>query len=224
MFKTELHCHTSELSGCASESAVDTVRRYAELGYSSIVFTNHFSSWSFPDTGLATYEEYIQRHYEIVAETAEKTGTGLHLIPGLELAINDFRGDFLVFGPYYEVLRKMPNLFNERLHTIHDVLKEAGCVLIQAHPLRWGMQVANRDHIDGYEVMNTHPGHDSHNDVAMLLAKSVGGEGKILTSGSDHHDAWHVPTGGILTEKPICDAVGLVDVLKSGKYHIIGTR
>lgn len=224
MFKTELHCHSSELSGCSSESAVDTVRRYAELGYTSVVFTNHFNSWSFRDTKLSTYEEYIKRHYELVAETREKAGVDVYLIPGLELAINNFCNDYLVFGPYYETLRAMPNVFDESLETIHDRLNEAGCLFIQAHPLRWGMQITRPHLIDGYEVMNTHPGQESHNDVAMLLAKSVGGEGKILTSGSDHHDPWHIPNGGILTEKPIKTAEELVATLKSGKYHLMGLR
>lgn len=223
MFKTELHCHTAELSGCASESAVDTVRRYAEFGYDSVVFTNHFNSWSFRDTGIATYEDYLKRHFELVSETAESTKTELNLIPGLELALNSSANDYLIFGPYFDVMMSMPNIFDERLEVIHEKLNEAGCLIIQAHPLRFGMQIMRPEYLDGYEIINTHPNHNSHNDIVPLLAKSIGGEGKIFTAGSDHHDPENIPRGGIFTDEPVTDAVQLVDILRSGRYHIFGT-
>ena len=43
-YKTELHCHSRDGSGCSSESAEGIVKKYLEYGYSSILLTNHFVS------------------------------------------------------------------------------------------------------------------------------------------------------------------------------------
>lgn len=221
LYKTDLHCHTSELSGCSSESASDTVKRYAELGYTSVVITNHFSPHEYKRSGLE-YRDYVERHFQVAEDAAEKMNGKLNVIPGLELRINSSCNDYLVFGATREVLWGIPDVFRTELSELHDCLSAAGCLIIQAHPLRLGMTVVRPEHIDGYEVLNTHGNHQNHNDIAMLLAKSAGGERKILTAGSDHHDAWQTPTSGIMTEEPVACASQLVSVLKEGRYHIFG--
>ncbi len=221
MYKTDLHCHTSELSGCSSESTSDTVKRYAELGYTSVVITNHFTSGGLRKSGLS-YEAYVDKHFEIAEEGARIMAGRLNVIPGMELCINSARNDYLIFGATREVMYAIPDVFDMELSDIHDHLSANGCLLIQAHPMRWGISLVKPQWIDGYEVLNTHVNHPNHNDIAMLIAKSIGGEGKILTAGSDHHDLEQTPSSGIMTDEPITDAAQLVAVLKSGKYNIFG--
>ena len=146
----------------------------------------------------------------------------LNVIPGMELCIKGSRNDYLIFGATREVMYAIPDVFDMELSDIHDHLSANGCLLIQAHPMRWGISLVKPQWIDGYEVLNTHVNHPNHNDIAMLIAKSIGGEGKILTAGSDHHDLEQTPSSGIMTDEPITDAAQLVAVLKSGKYNIFG--
>ena len=40
-YKTELHCHTVEMSGCASETAAAMIDKYVACGYTTVVLTNH---------------------------------------------------------------------------------------------------------------------------------------------------------------------------------------
>ena len=221
LYKTDLHCHTSELSGCSSESASDTVNRYAELGYTSVVITNHFSPHEYKRTGLE-YRDYVERHFQVAEDAAAEANGKLNIIPGLELRISSSNNDYLVFGATREVLWDIPDVFGMSLSALHAYLSAAGCLLIQAHPFRWDITIVRPECVDGYEVLNTHGFQKNHNDIAMLFAKSVGGEGKILTAGSDHHDAWQTPTSGIMTEEPIVSAPQLVSVLKEGRYHIFG--
>lgn len=221
MYKTDLHCHTSELSLCSSESTSDTVKRYAELGYTSVVITNHFTYVGYKKSGLS-YKEYVDLHFEVAEDGARLMEGRLNVIPGMELCIKGSRNDYLIFGATREVMYAIPDVFDMELSDIHDHLSANGCLLIQAHPMRWGISLVKPQWIDGYEVLNTHVNHPNHNDIAMLIAKSIGGEGKILTAGSDHHDLEQTPSSGIMTDEPITDAAQLVAVLKSGKYNIFG--
>lgn len=221
LYKTELHCHTSELSGCSSESAFDTLNRYAELGYTSVVITNHFSSHEYKRVGLK-YRDYVERHFEVAEAAAEKMKGRLYVIPGFEMRLNSNNNDYLVFGATREVLLDIPDVFRMELSELHEYLSAAGCLIIQAHPFRWDITIVRPEYIDGYEVLNSHGFQKNHNDIAMLFAKSVGGEGKILTAGSDHHDPCQTPRSGIMTKDPIVSSSQLVSVLKSGHYHLFG--
>lgn len=221
LYKTDLHCHTSELSLCSSESAADTVERYIKLGYTSVVITNHFTYGNFEYSGLS-YEEYVNRHFEVAENAAKLVEGRLNVIPGLELNVKHTGNDYLVFGATREVLYGLPNLFDMQIPDIHDYLAENGCLLIQAHPMRFEVTLVRPHWVDGYEVLNTHVNHPNHNDIAMLIAKSIGGEGKIFTAGSDHHDLEQTPSSGILTREPVIDAAHLVRILKSGDYNIFG--
>lgn len=220
-YKTDLHCHTSEISECSSESAVDTAERYVKLGYTSVVITNHFTRYGYVHSGVS-YEEYVDRHFEVAENTAKLFKGRLNVIPGLELNVKHTGNDYLVFGATREVLYSIPNIFDMPINEIHDHLSANGCLLIQAHPMRFEVTLVRPHWVDGYEVLNTHVNHPNHNDIAMLIAKSIGGEGKILTAGSDHHDACQTPSSGIMTKEPIVSASQLVDVLKEGRYHIFG--
>lgn len=46
-YKTELHCHTSEISACSRETGAEVAAKYIAHGYTTLVVTNHFEKWSF---------------------------------------------------------------------------------------------------------------------------------------------------------------------------------
>ena len=69
--------------------------------------------------------------------------------------------------------------------------------------------------LDGYEVFNMHPGHNSRVGFA---AKAVYGSGKIITGGTDFHHVGHEGMCAMVTKVPVTDSYQLADILKSGDY------
>ena len=93
-----------------------------------------------------------------------------------------------------------------------------GALLVQAHPFRKKCTPAPAEYLDGIEVLNLNPRHDSHNDLALAYAKE---HHLIMTAGSDCHRPGDQGTTGILSDTLPEDSFGLADLLRSGNYTII---
>ena len=59
-YKTELHCHTGDVSNCGKETAEYIVSRYIEAGYTSLVVANHMSFYTFTGS-RKKYPEYLEK-------------------------------------------------------------------------------------------------------------------------------------------------------------------
>ncbi len=213
-YKTEMHCHSSEVSGCASVDVKGVVEKYIEHGYTTLVLTNHM--WSNDN-----YDEYRARveHMFEVCERARQAADGrLYVIDGVEFALED-DNDYLLYGVTKEFLLSDNTLSDLEAHELRAKASEAGIIMIHAHPLRFSQRHLHPSEVDGYEIFNGHPEQQSNNDAAELIFKRI--EGKIFTSGTDHHDAHHMPNSGIATDMPIRNADELLAVLRSGEYSII---
>ncbi len=217
MFKTELHCHSKDISECARVSTADIIEKFTQNGYSTVVLTNHFSSGTMRFVGGETWDEWVDNYvsgYEKLKADAEGK---LNILLGMELRFNENCNDYLVFGITKEFLKKYPNILEMNPYSFHDIAKENGCLLIQAHPFRNGMTVIRPDALDGVEVFNGHFGHDSRNDIAEAWANKFN---LIKTAGTDFHYTTSPANGGILTEFEITSSEQLVETLKSGSYTL----
>ncbi len=224
MFKTELHCHSSEVSNCATANAQFIVEKYLEAGYSTIVLTNHFSKYTFKNKRFDHSEDpwdkkvdYFINGYNVMKEAADGR---LNIILGMELRYYSDPNDYLVYGVTEEFLRAHPEMMDSKTKEFAPIIKENGMILIQAHPFRNGMMITKPEYLDGIEVFNGHIGQESRNDIANLWADKFG---FMKTSGTDFHHEFHHPDGGIMTEKPITNTAELVETLKSGNYELIRT-
>jgi len=81
------------------------------------------------------------------------------------------------------------------------------------------MTVTDPKYLFGIEVRNTHPGHDSRNDIALAWAEK---HGLHKIAGSDCHRTEHAGTSAIVTDDQIHDMADLVECLKNDRYTIIG--
>jgi hypothetical protein len=72
--------------------------------------------------------------------------------------------------------------------------------------------------LDGLEVYNGNPRHNSQNDKAFAYAKKH--ELKMI-SGSDFHEYEDLALGGIVSEKLPVNIIELCDLLKNGNYNLI---
>jgi predicted metal-dependent phosphoesterase TrpH len=75
--------------------------------------------------------------------------------------------------------------------------------------------VTSPEYLFGIEVLNTHPRHDSRNDIALAWAEKYDLH-KI--AGSDCHQTEDVGSSAILTDYPVKNMNDLVYVLKNDLY------
>ena len=215
-FLTELHAHTSGVSPCAHHTPEEVVDLYRANGYPTLVLTNHYTDKILTAAG-DTWEEraefYLSDYYRMRDYAKEK----LHILLGMELRFSDSNNDYLIFGLSETFIRENPNLFEMRLKTFFPLAKENGLLVVQAHPFRNNMKIEKPEYLDGYEIYNGHPGHDSRNDIALEWCRKYR---KMPTSGTDFHHRGSGTVGGIATEEPILCMEQLTDVLRRRAYSL----
>lgn len=219
-YKTELHAHTSEVSRCAQICGEELVDIYEKAGYSTVVITDHMSKRTFPVVKKRKWNEYVD-DYLIGYNAAKKAAQGrLNIILGMEISFYENDNDYLVYGVDEKFLRRHPNMMEMGIRKFAAVAKRSGLIVVQAHPFRDHMTVIKPGIVEGIEIFNAHPGHDSRNDIARMWAEKYGY--KIRTSGSDFHEVQHGARGGIITDFEIRNGEDLFRALK-GTCELITT-
>lgn len=224
-FKTELHCHTSDFSPCSHVNGADTVEQYVNAGYKTLVITNHFVKGYH---GISDHAELCERLFEAAEIARDAAGDRLNVLTGFELnyANPHNPNDYLVYGLSLEDIKSMPEIFDMSPAAFHEETRKRGALVIQAHPFRFGSLIVNPADTDGVEVFNGHKAHASHNEIAKMWAAywtEQYDRDYILTSGTDHHDAYQDPIGGIETEEEIVTMDDLIRTLRSHKYMRLGS-
>ena len=218
MYKTELHCHSQDGSNCSHESVEGICEKYLNYGYSTICLTNHFDP-SFDLDDRDGWMAKIERVFSAYDKLKDCAGDRLNILMGLEFRFRQNSNDYLVFGCERKWLEDTgSDLMKMGVRRFTELARPMGIFTIHAHPFRFGMTTTPPEAVDGIEVFNGHPGHNSNNDIAEAWAKKYG---KIMTSGTDHHDPSHMPDAGIRTSFPITTVPQLIETLKSGDYTLI---
>jgi len=224
-YKTELHCHTNEVSPCSSETPVEIAEKYIQNGYTTLVITNHASNWiceGVLDSKNNSWEEQMTKYFDAMDHVRDAADGKLNVLYGMEIRFTkENNNDYLVFGITKEFCLKNPDIFNMGYRAFHDLCKENGLIFIQAHPFRFGMTTISPDAVDGYEVFNGHFSQRSHNGIAQMWAEHFTEHDIIMTSGTDNHYQSMTPNAGIITEEPITSSEMLLAVLRSHNYEII---
>ena len=101
---------------------------------------------------------------------------------------------------------------------VSNLCRKNGLLFIQAHPFRRGMKIIDWNILDGYEIYNGNPRHNSNNDIAEIWAKKHNKQ--IVVSGSDFHEIGDACAGGIYFNAPIKNNDDLLRELKSGNYTL----
>lgn len=230
-YKTELHCHSVDVSNCADASVEYIVERYVEAGYTTLILANHFSRHTFGgnkgkytrfleenglDDSWSSKVRFFLNGYHLLQNAAVGK---LNVILGMEYQPFDGTdNDYLVYGLTEELLETSECIMSFSIGEMSEYLHSHGLLLYQAHPFRNGMTVKNPKYFDGYEVYNGHIFHDSRNRIANEWADL---HEKKKISGTDFHESRHIPCGGILTDLPITSTEQLLITLKSEEYELI---
>ncbi len=219
LLRYDLHVHSSQVSPCAHLSAEDMVRRYRDAGYAGFVLTDHYNRHYMDRFCLAGWEqkaEFFLSGYRSARSVGEEIGFTVLL--GMELQLDGSANEYLLYGLTEAFLKAHPSLYEMGEAALRALCDENGILIVQAHPFRPNMTRAANAFLDGIEVFNANPRHDSHNDMALEYAMQ---HGLLQTSGSDAHEPEDVGYGGILVSESIGTVEQLVSVLKSGAYRLI---
>jgi len=224
MFKYELHSHTSECDRDAILSAKELVHLYKEAGYDGMVITDHYIErfyrlWFPEEVKGLTHAQQVTRWlkgYRTAKEEGDRIG--FTVLPGAEVRFDNYPNDYLIYGVHEDFFYTVPRL-NElkNIKELLSLMPKDVCV-VHAHPFRDDMAVATPPKgLFGMEVFNGGT-EKFRNDLAKQFAEHYN---LSPTSGSDIHSLSRLAKGGILTEKRIKTPEDLIDVLRSGSYHLI---
>lgn len=214
-YKYDLHVHTSPVSPCGDFSPEEVVDKYIELGYHGIVLTNHCQPHLVDkfETGEDFISHFLSDFYR-GKEYGDKKG--FDVILGIEMRFPESNNDYLVYGieecDIYEAIRYIHTDYE----TFYKNFKTENNLIIQAHPFRKGCSLEDTDNLDGIEVFNLHPG---HNSVIGFAAKAAFDNPHLLkTGGTDfHHEAHEGMCSTIFSER-ITDSYMLANSLKAKDY------
>lgn len=226
MYKTEPHLHTFPVSSCAKLDTDTQIRLQREAGYDTVIVSDHFSRFHYAKLEIhlgrtLTWEEYVDQFYtgyEAARAAGEKYGVRVLFSVELSLAANHF----LLYNADRAFLLSRTDLFDLSAEELHAHAKAHGVTVIQAHPLRDGICTPFPEHVDGFEVFNSHPRHDNHNDEVQALANRY--PQLLQTAGSDVHRDVDVGGTAVLSEFPIESVGDYLRLLRSGNAKILSWR
>ncbi len=219
MYRYEMHLHTSETSPCGKIRGARAARKYKELGYDGIVVTDHYSDRFFLSERGKSHsqkvEAFLAGYREVLREGSR---LGLNVFLGMEITFRWSLNDFLVYGLDEEFLFENPSLQKAGLKKFKRLADLKGYAVFQAHPFRLGMTRAKTSLLDGIEVYNGNPRHNSKNDTAAEYATK---KGLNVISGSDFHRFEDAGRGGILLPDNPQNNRQLVKMLRQNDLRLI---
>ena len=223
MYVLEMHAHCKGVSMCASATPEQVVAAYRAAGYNGIVSTNHINLATFSqmeDAPWADKVEHFMTGYEAMKQAA---GDEMDVLLGCEVNLSrvgqDYlSNDYLIYGVTREWLLSSGDLRRCTLRELSEKVRDAGLLIVQAHPFRCGTLIMDETLLDGVEVYNASATNDSHNDMAEHWAERFH---LIKTSGSDYHNPDSAIGGGLITRTRIRTNDDLLSTLRSGCYKTL---
>lgn len=220
MYKIETHLHTCHSSPCGKVDADTICRLYAEAGFSGIIVTDHFFRYTCsPYAWGIPYDQFFSKFiegYHRLRQAAQPYG--IKIYKGAEVRFDGSVNDYLLYNYPDDLLQDPDAVFSMGLERFYALCRDAGALLIQAHPFRGKCTVADPRFVDGIEVANMNPRAQNQNQLAQEFAEQ--NPQLILTCGSDFHRLEDVGCGGIITETLPKNEAELVQLLRRGAHTL----
>ena len=212
--RIELHAHTTPASKCSEITPQLMVETYKNLGFDALVLTNHFIVSESMSKG--EYLDFYMDDYHRTREIGDQLGLKVYL--GAEIRFTESNNDYLIFGVTRTMLEEIYDLLPYGVAHFRQRYKMPDSVFVHAHPMRPASQPIEPELLDGVEVFNTHPGHNSRIGLAALYAQE--NKIEIITAGSDFHHPGlnHEGLSAMRTTRLPEDSFGLAAMLKEKNY------
>ena len=216
--KVELHSHTGESSLCGRLTAKELIELHKDADYDGIVITDHFNKENlnvFQGDPLEQVKQWLNGY-----EMAKRTGdhVGLRVFFGLEARNLVNENDYLIYGATPKLVLNYPLLYTYSLQQISEICHKEKCLLVQAHPYRLGCMPADVKFLDGVEVYNCNPRHNSQNEKAKELADK--NPQLIQIAGSDVHRKEDLAGTSVVIERNVESEIQLYEALSRKEFHI----
>lgn len=212
-YKIELHAHTSPCSACSCIPATELPQLMQEQHYDAVVIVNHFT----PDSHVMKEQDPVGVYLEdfrIAKEEGKRRG--VQVLLGAEYRFTENMNDYLVYGVDEAFLRETANHLDMGIEEFYRKYHCQSRLIIQAHPFRDGMALANPECLDGIETMNMHPGHNSRVSIATRYASEK--KFPVVTIGTDLHHFGHEGLSALRTRVLPENEMQLVEILRSRDY------
>jgi predicted metal-dependent phosphoesterase TrpH len=217
LYLYDVHIHTSEVSFCGNVDAKTVVHMYKKAGYDGLVITDHYTGDYFEALRVGSWKDKINeflRGYRIALQEGQKLG--INVLLGIELRFDENWNDYLIYGIDENFLYENRYLYKMNIKTFRDHVQDTPVLIYQAHPFRVGIFPENPEYLDGIEVYNGNPRHDSRNEKAAEYAKHYNLK---MLSGSDFHQTEDLARGGIVLSEAPKDSIGFARLLAGGHVN-----
>lgn len=222
MYKIETHLHTKLVSKCGRMYPEELAKAYHEGGYAAICVTDHYNRECFDYAGIDLLGASDKVHpflegYRQLKKEAEKYG--ILVYEGAELRFDQCDNDYLFYGFSHDLLANPDAVMKMGIQNFIELSRADGALLIQAHPFRDSCIPAPAEYVDGIEILNANPRHESCNSTAKAYAER---HGLLQIAGSDCHRPGDQCKSGILADTLPEDSFAFAALLRSGNYRILG--
>lgn len=183
--KFEMHFHTNETSPCGQVLAKDGIKMFVDAGYNGVVVTDHFNERTLGNYDDNTWEECCDKFLKGYKAAKESVNDlDFKVLLGMEIRFPDSMNDFLIYGIDEKFVYDNPWLYMKDIETLYNLKDKYDFLIIQAHPFREPCFIAPIKFLNGVEVFNGNPRHNSRS----YLAKEIAKENNLLElKGSDFH-------------------------------------
>ena len=211
----DLHAHSAGISRCCKADAHEIVKEAKRAGLDGLVLTNHYYKGYMRDgeNAEAFAERFLEEYRTArgIAAAAE-----MRLFFGIEVTLCKCDNlHFLIYGAKEAFVTAHPTMFDYSLEEMYDAVKQAGGVLVQAHPMRNENRLQDLNWLDGVEI-SCHPKYDGTH--LSELADIAAANGKLLTCGGDYHaDTPYRPYCGVYLPNGITDTKEIVAYLQTAQ-------
>ena len=200
----DCHAHTPKVSPCCKGTVEGIILETKNKGIDGIILTNHYSGdYIGPSKRYADSKEMAQDHineYKKVKALGEERNFGV--LFGVEISMTLYKYvHLLVYGVDEDFLFNNLDMYDYTQERLYKAVKEAGGVLVQAHPLRAERNLLlDPNFLDGIEI-NSHLLYEgTHYEELSEFARK---NRLILTSGGDYHVDAERPHCGMHLPKSI---------------------
>lgn len=225
-YRYEMHCHTSWCSACAHNSPQEIAQAYYSAGYAGIVITDHFLLGNSAVNRRLPWKEKMEAYwaaYEAAKSWAGKQARNFHVLFGLEHQYGGGK-EVLTYGIGLDFLLAHPDLHLLPLEEYHRAVKQAGGLVVMAHPYRHASYIDDTiaprpECLDGAEVFNA-GNTEEENLQALELARE---HGLLMTSGGDVHTIHDEAIGqaGVAFQTPVATGEELCAALRAGDCRLV---
>ena len=210
----DFHTHSKGISRCCQIEGKDMVKVVLDNGMNGIILTNHYDkNYVENNDSLAFAKKYIAEYHSVKEYGAL---IGIKAFFGIELTMAKHNNvHMLIYGVSEEWLLEHSDIYDYTQKQLFDLVKEAGGILVQAHPFRNGKDVLlDLNLMNGVEV-NCHPLYD---ETHLNKLSNMAHENNILlTCGGDFHADTHRPKCGVYLPDFLQTTKEIVDYLIDAK-------